>query len=91
VERFITTLGTLIIMLFLLTLSIEATLDRLASQPHPSQLAVYGPKGDEMAIYTGDINRLAQVGKMDPALMPRFLRRAKTPMPAASDSGYRWL
>jgi hypothetical protein len=93
VARFLKTLGTLIVLLFLLASGIDATLDRLASSPHQNQMAIYGARNNELLVYTGDLNRFAEVGKVDPSQMPRFLRRAKNPglVPALPDDGYRWL
>jgi hypothetical protein len=90
-DRFITNLGTLIIMLSLLILGIVSTLDRLERQPSQGHLATYGPKGREMTVYTGDTNHLAQMAKMDSTQLPRYLRRVRAPIPATSYDGARWL
>jgi hypothetical protein len=93
VDRFIKTLGLLIIMLFLLATGIDATLDRLASSSRHNTLTVYGQTNDELLVYDGDLARLGEIGQVDPGQMPRFLRRThnSTRVPVSLDHGYTWL
>lgn len=48
----------LTIFLFIMSASIDATLDRLESSPRQSQLAVFGPAGREVAVFHGDLRQL---------------------------------
>jgi len=93
VDRFIKTLGLLIIMLFLLASGIEATLDRLASSSHQNQVAIYGPTNAPLLLYTGDLDRFAEVSRVDPSRMPRFLCRTRNyqPTPLPVDASSTWL
>jgi hypothetical protein len=92
VDRFFKTFGILIVMLFILASGIDATLGRLASSPRQSQLALYGANSRELQVCTGDVNRLAEAGKIDTTQMPRFLLRAKRPgFAPLPDSGSGWL
>jgi hypothetical protein len=59
-NRFIKTLGLLIISLFFLSAGINATLDRLAHSSRGNQLAVFDRDGRVVAVYTGDLHELAQ-------------------------------
>ena len=59
-NRFIKTLGLLVISLFLLGAGLDATLDRLADAPRGSQLSVYGRSGRVLAVYTGNLRELAR-------------------------------
>jgi hypothetical protein len=59
-NRFIKTLGLLIISLFALSAGVNATLDRLDHSPRHSQLSLYSADGRVLAVYTGDIRELAR-------------------------------
>jgi hypothetical protein len=59
-NRFIKTLGLLIISLFFLSAGINATLDRLVDSPRGNQLSIYDRDGCQVAVYTGDLHELAQ-------------------------------
>jgi len=64
-NRTIRTAGLLTIFLFLMSASINATLDRIEASPRQSQLAVYDRHWREVAVFHGD---LAQLGAADAAL-----------------------
>ena len=62
-NRFIKTLSLLIISLFFLSASIDATLDRLARSPSQSQLAVFDHNGRTLVVYNGDIAELTRADR----------------------------
>ena len=86
-NRTIRTAGLLTIFLFLMSASINATLDRIESAPRQNQLAVFDRNWREVAVFHGD---LAQLGAADAAL-PRpafYLRHGRVMMVPRDD---RWL
>lgn len=66
-NRFVKTLGLLVISLFLLSAGINATLDRMAKSPNGSQLSLYAANGRVVAVYTGDVRDLMRAERADRA------------------------
>ncbi len=76
-HRFIRAVSLLTVSLFLLSASVDETLNRLENSPQQSQLAIYTPNGYLQAVYRGD---LAQLSAADPVAMtrqPNLLRRVR--------------
>jgi hypothetical protein len=78
-NRFVKTVSLLTIGLFLLSASIDATLDRMETAPGHSQLAIYTRGGDLIAVYHGNLRQLAAVGQALPATkLPAYLHHGRT-------------
>jgi len=75
-NRFVKTVSLLTISLFLLSASIDATLDKL--ETGHSTLSVYSGTGHLVAVYRGNLSQLAAVNRTLPTKMPVFLRRGRT-------------
>jgi hypothetical protein len=77
-NRFVRTVSLLTIFLFLLSASINATLDKLETSPGRSQLVVYTPTGHLAGIYRGNLSQLAAVNQSIPTRLPLFLHHGRT-------------
>ncbi len=84
-NRFIKTVSLLTISLFLLSASIDATLDKL--ETGRSSLSVYSRTGHLVAVYHGNLSQLAAANQTLPTKLPVFLHHGRTTA-NAGESGW---
>ena len=82
---FVKTVSLLTISLFLLSASINATLNKL--ETGRSSLCVYSPGGHLTAVYHGNLSQLAAANQTLPTKLPMFLRHGRTTA-NASETGW---
>ena len=82
-NRFLKSLGILIVSLFLLASGMNVALEHLPTSPHPVKI-LFTKNGDAV-VYVGLISRLAELDRPD-ASLPDHLQRGKAPVVQ-----YRWL
>ena len=87
-NRFVRTVSLLTIALFLLSASIDATLDRVEKAPARSELVVYTPTGHVAAAYRGNLSQLAAANEAIPTRLPLFLHHGRATTTAGET---RWL
>jgi hypothetical protein len=76
-NRFVKAVSLLTISLFLLSASIDVTLDRLETAPGRSQLAIYTRDGHLVGVYRGNLSQLAADSQAIPVKLPLFLHHGR--------------
>jgi hypothetical protein len=77
-NRFVKAVSLLTISLFLLSASINATLDRWETAPGGSQLAIYTRDGHLVGFYRGNLSQLAATSQAIPTKLPLFLHHGRS-------------
>jgi hypothetical protein len=75
-HRFVRAVSLLTIALFLLSASVDVTLERLERSPLQSELAIYSPSGQLQAVYHGDLAQLSAASAANPP-SPSMLHRLR--------------
>jgi hypothetical protein len=75
-HRFVRAVSLLTLALFLLSASVDVTLQRIERSPFQSELAIYSPSGKLQAVYHGNLAQLRAASAVNPPA-PSMLHRLR--------------